>query len=500
MNDGEAPVGSRPIGGISPTAPASEKMQPEAQKHHPSANQRQPERRSRRRPQSLRRLILSGASWGMAGRVLGMALGLAANVVLARLLPPAALGNYFLALSLAGISQTLAQMGLQFGVVRMIAEAIGQGQQGRARAVAGWTLKLLALGTTIIALLLLSPPGRALVAVISGSQILPKSVGLVAILMVSLSFEYTIGETFRGLRVFSHATVFGSGLSAIVSTAAFSFLEAVDGRVTFQSALVVLAGSSLLAASLGLILLGRRLPSRTGDASTATAREVLAVSWPFFANSVLLILLRNTDVWALSAAQGSIAVAVYLVASRIANNVVTAPLVMLNSVVPPIIADLYARGEKEKLERVLRVATTATSIPSLFILVILAAGGGPLLGLLFGDFYRQAYQPLVILAAGNFFGVAAGSCGFALGMTGHQKLLLWTSLIAGLAGAGAAVVGARVAGANGAAFAFSLGNVLQNGLQVWLVRKRVGIRTEISFPLTVREGRRIFRAWRSGRL
>ncbi|MGH8901620.1 MAG: oligosaccharide flippase family protein [Egibacteraceae bacterium] len=467
-----------------------------APRKHPSST-----RRNRwERRQSLRRSILSGASWGMAGRALGMALGLAANVLLARLLPPAALGNYVLAASLAGISQTFAQMGLQFGVVRMIAEAVGQGSAGRARAVAGWTLKLLALSTIVVALLIMSPLGRAIVAAASGSPELSKSVGLVAVLMVSLSFEYTIGETFRGLRVFSLATICGSGLSAILATTAFAFLEAVDGRAMFPSAIVVLAGSSFVAASLGLLLLSRRLPPRSQDRTTATAREVLAVSWPFYANSVALILLRNTDVWALSAARGSTAVAIYLVASRIANNAVTAPMVMMNSVVPPVIAELYARGEKERLERVLRVTATAAALLSALVLAALVLGGGPLLGLLFGDFYRQAYQPLVILAVGNLLGVAAGSCGFTLGMTGQQKALLWTSLLAGVVSATAAVVGARVAGANGAAFAFSLGNVLQNGLQVLLVRRRVGVRTQASFALTIREGGRIFRAWRSGRL
>ncbi len=431
--------------------------------------------------------------------MLSLGLGLAANVLLARLLSPSEFGSYFLALSLVAIGQTFAQLGLPTAVVRVMAQSLAIGSPSRARAVVSTTVKLSCAGAVIVGLFIASPVGRKLVELASGSDALANVAVLLALLIAVVTLEYLVGEMFRGLRVISLATLCGGLLSTILTTAAFAVLQVTDGSLSLESVLLVVIAATSTATVLGFTLIGWRLPPRARGLDGVPATEMLGIAWPFLANAVMLILLRNTDIWALGSVEGPRSVAVYAAANKVVN-LIAAPLVVTNAVVPPIIAGLYAKGETEKLERILRVSATVAGIPSAVMLVALVSGAGPLLDLLFGDYYSRGSTALVILALGNLYGVVAGSCGITLAMTGHQKSVLFTSIVAGLFTATSAILGAHFWGINGVAAALAGGTVLQNTLQVRLVRKLTGIRTRMSLRLTVREGRRSFLDWRDGRL
>ena len=446
----------------------------------------------------LRRSIVKGSAWALGGKVLGLVTGIGASVVLARLLSPPALGNYFVAVNLAMIAKTIAQLGTPQAALRMIAESVATGRTGRARSAARSALLTVGAGSALIGLFLLSPPGRSVVETFSGSTAVAKAAVVVVVLMVALTFEFTLGEVFRGLRVISLATVVGGTFSAVVSAAGFVVLERIEGRVSFTAALAVLAGATATAVAVGLVLLPRKLPARAGDRSTAGVRELVNVGWFFLANNVMTILLNNSDIWALSSNRGASAVAVYGQANRL-TTLLSIPSVVMGAVVPPVIAGLHARGDLKRLERVLRVSATVVAVPGAILLAGFAIVGGPLLALLFGEFYRASYQPFLILGAGILISNVTGACGLTLAMTGHQRELFLSSAAAGLLTVGAAIVGAHIAGASGVAVARSTGIALQNLTQVWFVHRLVGVRTFLDFTVTRREIRSIVKSWRSGR-
>ena len=65
------------------------------------------------------------------------------------------------------------------------------------------------------------------------------------------------------------------------------------------------------------------------------------------------------------------------------------------------------------------------------LLSIFVLAGGPLLGLLYGDFYRDSGLLLALLAIGQSTNVWTGPCGAVLQMTGHQRALLTINLTYG---------------------------------------------------------------------
>jgi O-antigen/teichoic acid export membrane protein len=77
--------------------------------------------------------------------------------------------------------------------------------------------------------------------------------------------------------------------------------------------------------------------------------------------------------------------------------------------------------------------------------------------------------------------VWAGSCGVALMMTGHQRAMMVITLVSGSVSIAGGLLAAPRFGAIGVAVTTSSAQVLQNLLQLLLVRQRLGIWTTIQF-------------------
>src|SRR5947209_490904 len=82
---------------------------------------------------SVSKRLLHGSAWVFGGKVGTILLSLLLNMLLARLLPPTELGVYFTTFTLVMIGATVAQLGLDRAVVRVVSEAIAVGYPGRAR-------------------------------------------------------------------------------------------------------------------------------------------------------------------------------------------------------------------------------------------------------------------------------------------------------------------------------------------------------------------------------
>lgn len=105
----------------------------------------------------------------------------------------------------------------------------------------------------------------------------------------------------------------------------------------------------------------------------------------------------------------------------------------INSIIGPKIASLYAKNKNIELQELLSYSVKVSFIYALVILVIIFFVGKPLIILFFGDFYQNAYIPLLVLCFGQFFNVCFGSVGWIVNMTGKEdfaaKVLLLSLII-----------------------------------------------------------------------
>jgi O-antigen/teichoic acid export membrane protein len=142
-------------------------------------------------------------------------------------------------------------------------------------------------------------------------------------------------------------------------------------------------------------------------------------------------------------------------------------------VMAPMIAELHARGEQDRLQLLLRSvfkANAAVTLPVLAGLVIL----GPWLIRAYGTAYVTAYPVLVILCfASAVVGLVGATAGFVLTMTGNQRLAAWIIGSSAATNLVLTVVLTRRYGIMGTATATLLATMLRCALLVVFVQKRL---------------------------
>lgn len=442
---------------------------------------------------SLRQRLLSGSAWAMGSRLGTAVIGLATNAILARMLSPQEFGAYFLALTIVSLGAIVGCMGLNRTAVRFVAESIGLERYDRARRAAVLILSLGmlgALGSGAVYLFVGSFVGERLF----GSPALVAVTGLVAGWIALSTVQELFAETFRGFHDIRRAMLFGGvatgGNSSGILMRALMFLCLVAlwlsaGRTNLTTVMLVTVGSaSVIALVSGLALRTRMLSLESAGKGKdeVSLGEVFQVSTPLLVNNVVVFFLMQSDIWIVGAFGSPEEVAIYGAASRFVM-LVTMPLLVVNAVLPPIIAELYARGESVRLERTMRPFATLAGIPSLMALGLFALAGGPILTLVYGDFYGGGALVLALLSLGKLAFVWSGSCGLTLQMTGHQTLMMWISILCGVLFVVGAVWAVQDYGATGVASVAAGSVVLQSLLMVLAAKKKTGIWTHASFSV-----------------
>jgi O-antigen/teichoic acid export membrane protein len=431
-------------------------------------------------------------------------LGIVTNGLLARLLSPQELGAYFLALSIVSLGAVLGSMGLPKTVVRLVAENMGLDRSGRTLRAIRTVLGLGVLGTLGISLAyllagdlvgeLFQPQYSSLLVGVTGLM-----AGWIAIAVVQ---EIT-AETFRGFHDIRLATLLGglatggkSGgvIMRVLLLGILALLWVRSAETSLATVLLVSIGSGSVSVLVSIWLLYAKVSSLGSSQGTqmeeeeepVNAKEVLEDAIPFLAIALTSFMLLSADIWILGALGSGTDVAVYGAASKLVTFVAM-PLLIVNLVLPPIVAEMYAQGKMSQLERTLRTFSTLAGVPSLLVLAVFMLLGGPILGLVYSKpiyYSGTAVLVLVILSAAKLIAVWSGSCGLVLQFTGHQTSMLRVSLLTSPLFFVVAILATQRYGSVGVACAAGLTTTLQNVIMVMLAKKKTGMWTHVMFSLS----------------
>lgn len=445
--------------------------------------------------QALRRRLMSGGAWAFGGKILIASAGLVSSALLARLLSPQDLGVYFLAYSIVTLGTSLGALGLTGTVVRFVAEGMARNHFGRVRCaiavvLGAGTLGALGVGTTYLLY------GDDLAETVFDAPALAAIGGLVAGWIMVGTLQGLLAEIFRGFHDIRLATLLGSQTSGTVTgvatiillTVSLSLLWFFEGQATLATVVLLAICSGAVNTLLAGWLLHRKmaaLPRQPPDKGQNTnfkqvLGEVLAVTWPILITNLVMFARINGDIWVLGSFLSQEEVAVYGAANRLVS-VVTMPLIMINAIVPPLIAEMYAQGKRDELQRTLRALATVTAIPGFLASIGCIVFASPILGLVYGNYYREGAMVLIILSVALCTSLWTGSSGHVLMMTGYQKTQMIITIACGIVTLSMMVAAVGPYGIIGVAMARLAGYVLQNGL-VWLmVKQKTGMWTHIGF-------------------
>ena len=449
------------------------------------------------RGSSLRQRLLSGSAWAFGGKVGATALGVVTNGLLARMLSKEEMGAYFLAFSIVSVGAVVGSLGLPKTMVQFVAENMALGQPGRARRAIYTSLGLGLLGTLGVGLAYLFVGGDLVGEYVFHSPLLVAVGGLIAGWMAISVMQEIMAETFRGLHDIRMATLLGGlatggksgGLIMRVMLLACLVVLWIStgGHTDLRTVMLASVGSGAASALLAALLLRRRVASldRRGAEKPISATDTLRDAFPTLIISLTsLVLLTSSDLWILGAFRPQDEVADYGAAARLVA-LIGMPLLITNLVLPPIIAEMYARGDTTRLERTLRGYSTICGIPAVLLLAVFMLLGGPILGLVYGADYRSgtAVLVLMILSIGKLAAVWSGSCGAVLQFTGHQRSLLRVNLLISPLFVVGALLVVREYGPIGVASMSAAGLLMQNVVMVLVAKRRTGIWTHVSLSL-----------------
>lgn len=426
-------------------------------------------------PPSLKQRLLTGGIWVLVGKVFTAGASLLLVKLLTTVLSKGDYGSYELAFKLVTGGVLFAQFGLHQVVVRVVAESLGRDDPSRARAAIGVVYRLVALGAAFVA------AGFALGGVdrLSDGE-LGHVAPLIALWLVLQAFQVLNSETFRGFKSLGKATLFGGVITGVVQVAVIGAL-ALSGRsfdlATVLSATLVAFAISLFISAVVLLLRLRRLP-RGG---VVRGLELAAIGGPLWVNGVVNFFQVQSDLFFVNAWLGDAARGDYAAAARLVA-VVTTSLGLVNLVVPPFIADLYARGDRERLQRILRNAATLAGVPALVILAAYIFFGAPILALVTQPEFVTAAPILTVLSIGRVVNVLTGSCGLTLAMTGHQRPLMWITVTVATAVVALGALAASRYDAVAVAWVYSGGMVVHNLWMWWATRRLTGLWTHVGWP------------------
>jgi O-antigen/teichoic acid export membrane protein len=425
--------------------------------------------------------------------------GIVTNALLARMLSPQEFGAYFLALSIVSLGAVVGSFGLPKTAVRLVAENMGLERSGRARRVIYTVLGLGVVGTLAASLTYLLVIGDLIGKYLFHSPLLVGVTGLIAgWIAISIVQEIT-AETFRGFHDIRWATLLGglatggkSGglIMRILLLGLVALIWVKSGETDLQTVMLVCIGSGSVSVLLsGWLLWGKvsSLGSKVAEEEPVSPKEVLDDAIPFLVIALTAFVLLSSDIWILGVLGTNEEVAVYGAASRLVTFVAM-PLLIVNLVLPPIVAEMYAQGKTARLERTLRTFSTLAGVPSLLVLVGFMLLGGPIMGLVYGKPIYQsgtAVLVLLILSAAKLVAVWSGSCGLVLQFTGHQTSMLRVSLLTSPLFFVVAILAVlRGYGPVGVACAAALTTSLQNVIMVLLAKRKTGMWTHVMFSLS----------------
>jgi|tagenome__1003787_1003787.scaffolds.fasta_scaffold20835535_2 O-antigen/teichoic acid export membrane protein len=430
----------------------------------------------------VKKKILAGSAWVFLGKFLGTFLGVAVNAVLARVLSKQELGGYFLAFSIVMIGSTVSQLGLNKTVVRLVAAGLATGQPGRARDAIRISFTLSTICSLLLGSVLALGPGQQLAESLFDSDKLAKAMPFVAGWLVCMTLQTMVGETFRGFKRFWAATLMGGLLVDLFSLAVFGLLWLQGTHPSLSNVIMIVLGMTALSALCGGVAILAKYPRLKGR-GTADRREVLAISLPLLVVSLSSFFVgTGVDLWVISSVEPTSQAALYGAASRLVFFVAT-PFIIVSQVVPPIIAQLYEQGRKHDLENALRSVATLAAGPAGIVMLLFVAFGGTVMAVVFGNGYRQAGTVLAILSVARLYAVYTGSCGVALTMTGHQRVMMWITMLTAGISLAAELILVHPWGIVGVAIATCGAQIMQNTMQLIATRREIGIWTHAELSL-----------------
>ena len=377
-------------------------------------------------------------------------------------------GTYFLSLGLITILVTVAQLGLDLPVMRMIAVSHSDGDSPRVRAIArtgllltGWMALLLSIGA------LLAAPS---VSRLFDDPLLSDVFRIMAIAIVPYTTVMILGRAFASVGrpvagEFSQRLGFQTLFVSLLL-----LLPALVGNVALAYAFTLAYWFVLAIVWWQWISTIPKPPSLPRLAPKALLRPAA----PLLAAASMYLLVEWSDILIIGYFLGPEDVGVYGAALRV-SGAIAVVLAVATSIAGPRFASLHEADSTTELSSYTRQVVRLCGLAALPFFGLMISAPQWIMGL-FGSEFEVGASVLVILAAGQMVNAATGPMGVLLVMSGRESDVFRATAVAAVTNTVLNLILIPSLGIEGAAIATAISLVVVNGIVIRFVAKRLGIR------------------------
>jgi len=421
------------------------------------------------------RTILAGTGQSAIGLVVAILATFLTQVLITRFQGAEIFGVVTLAAEGAVVLAYFSRVGMDMAAVRRVAIEMGRGGRARVRGIVSRAVGISSLAGVLVAaavFLAAEPLAHAFAADRVGAATDAFRAAAFAVPFAALVQVY-LGAT-RGLKIMRH-TLYVYWMGQPLGWMALILLGWLVARSAGMTVLAYSASWALASAAAAWAWHRETRGFGVESPGRGEVRALLRYGAPRAPAALFSHLLFWTDLFVLARYADAFETGIYAAAAR-AAQVILLFIIAVSLMFSPFVADLHARGEREKLDRLFKQLTRWTMAATLPLFVLLAVTPASALRL-FGSEFGQGRNALLILLLGQLVNVATGTVGFILimvGRTGWDLLVYAGSLVFDIAAA-VMLVGGLELGMEGAAIAGALTMALSKLARLWMVWRFVRV-------------------------
>ena len=361
--------------------------------------------------------LAKGARVTLVGRFSGRVANLLGQVAVARLFGPKVFGLYSIGWAILRILGILSSLGLDHGVIRY-ASRYWRTDSSRFKGVL-----LQSLSGTILSGLLIGG-GIYLGAPWLAEQVFKKP----DLTLVLRCFAAALSVV-AGLKVAASATrvsqqmkysVYAEELTQPAVHLPLIFLTYLLGW-GLQGAVMAAVLSYIIAFILAIFYIKQLFPEVCSrKVKSIAVKGLLSFSLPASFAGIFVMLTIWIDRLIVGYFLPASQVGIYQAASQ-SSTLFALILTAFNAIFSPMIADLYHRGQIQRLNALFKVGTKWGLYISLPLFLVICISPCHVMSAVFGTEYEAGALSLVILSIAQLINVGTGAVGLLLIMTGHQK-------------------------------------------------------------------------------
>ena len=389
-------------------------------------------------------------------------------------------GLYTLGTSLVNLISSIFNLGLDDAMVRYVAIYQAKKRSSSLQGLIIFCTALAGFAGLVGALLLIfyTPTLVSLNASLHGKSSGSKNslaevapvLQMMAPLIPLFCMQVVWAGGLRGFKAFKWRVLTANILQPILQILLLLGLVFSFRQLGIYGVAIALLVSTAFSVVLNLFFLIRQVtPVATAEAKQYEVREWLGFASLNFLTTIIETVLDSIDT-ILLATFGIAIVQIGQYGAAIRYSVfISLPLVSLNNIFAPTIAELHSKGERKKLEAMFKVVTKWTITFSLPIFLTVTLFSPYLLGISGPDFI-PAWPLLIAFALGSIINTGTGAVGYMLLMTGYNKLSFMNSLVAVGVNIGLGIVLTPRYGAMGTAISTGLAICVLNLMRLLQVR------------------------------